>query len=304
MDLTAPVVPLFTSVLLVLSTVILLSIGCGEQRPESGNLAQLIVPAAGWCSEGPAGAYSSENLHEYVNGGAERYLGYGFQQLYVADFINEQHSGSALRVEIYLMDSTANAYGIFSSDRSGEDPGDIGGNAALGDYLLQFWQGPYFIRIQDVELTGGLRGPMAAFARAIGESIDYPSGQGPPEMVALLPQQGLIAESVCYFHTKNSLNSFIYLGEDNLLKLSERTDAVTAEYFKDGDSTQVRRLFLISYQDNSVVSSILNEIKKSPQAVSAGLIHTAQLKNNLLLIFGEADPEWFREIESTINKAL
>ncbi len=303
MDLSGSIVHLFSPVFLVLSTLILLSTGCGGERPGPGHLAQLISPADGWRAESPGVAYSYENLHEYVNGGAERYLGYGFRELYLADFINEQHTG-ALRVEVYLMDSPANAYGIFSSDRGGEDPGDIGSDAALGSYLLQFWQGPCFIRIQDMELTGRLGGAMAEFGRLISEAIPYPAGQGCPELVAVIPEQGLLKESVCYFHTQNSLNSFIYLGKSNLLRLSEQTDAVTAEYVIDSDGAQISRLFLISYQDSSAARSILGGLKDSPEAVSAGLVHAAELKNNLLLIFGETATEWARKIERAISKAL
>ena len=84
---------------------------------------------AGWKPEGGAKTYDSESLWEYINGAAELFLAYGFQELRVRDL----GSGElVMTVSIYDQGTSLNAYGVFDT----ESPDDatrfaIGGGAVV-----------------------------------------------------------------------------------------------------------------------------------------------------------------------------
>ncbi|MBW7996225.1 MAG: hypothetical protein FVQ81_06590 [Candidatus Glassbacteria bacterium] len=292
--------PLLTGVFL---TAVLACSYSGSEDPSIDDLRSFAVPPGNWAQDGIDVFYGPANLHEYVNGGAERYLGYGFSGLYIADFTNSSKQGT-LRVEIYLMDNPANAYGIFSSDRSGRDPGGIGSDADLGDYLLQFWQGPCFVRVQDIDLSGGLGEELAQFGRKIGAAIPFPAGEGRPRLLKALPSEGVVEESICYFHTHISLNSFVYLGDSNPLNLGMQTGAVTAEYALGRSSRKYCRLVLVRYPSPDDARKAARAVKLSPEAQSAGLVDISTAGNHLLTVFGDAPADWFNRIKLEIADTL
>jgi hypothetical protein len=67
-----------------------------------------------------------------------------------------------------------------------------------------------------------------------------------PELVARLPQENLVPGSARFFHQKLSLDNLLWLGEENILKLSEQTDAVLAAYAY-GDAQA--QLLVVEYPD-------------------------------------------------------
>ncbi len=261
----------------------------------------------------PAGLLAGElrqefepaNLHEYLDGGAERYLGYGFQRLAVRE-LRAGADGPPLRVEVYRMDRPANAYGLFSSDRAGEDPGGSGMDAALGEHLLQFWQGPYFFRIQDYDLAGGLRETILALGRALAAAAPPSGPRDRPRLLGLLPAGARIEDSVIYFHTRNSLNSLIYLGEEDRLSLSGRTAAVSAEYdFRPGGGA-VARLVVIHYPEEQACAAAAQRFLAAREKLPREAIPTlVERRGSLLaLMFGQADPSWLESFKSVLAAAL
>ncbi|HUU28382.1 MAG TPA: DUF6599 family protein [archaeon] len=267
-------------------------------------LATLETPPPGFSPTGFRSSYKSENLHDYLNGGAERYLGYGFKELVVCEFIFEQ-SRSPIVAEIYLMNSPANAYGIFSSDRAGENPDSVGLDAALGDYLLQFWQGPYFVRIMDSDLAGGLKNALLSFGKSISAAMPGPQASDRPEIISLLPVQGCIPSSVCYFHTQNSLNSLVYLGEKNLLGLGPEVEAVSAEY-RIKETGRIIRCLIIRYPTGRACKAGFENLVRSrdklPEAARRELSHLSVFAEKLLVVFGKAESTWIRNLEEKLNQ--
>jgi len=268
------------------------------------KLETVLTAPPGWSETDYRASYGRDNLHEYLDGGAERYLGYGFEQLLVREFISDREN-SRIRVELYLMDRPANAFGIFSSDRGGGEASDVGQDSALGECLLQFWQERYFIRIQDIELEGGLRDSLLAFGRLISNRLPEPSAGHRPELLALLPARGLIASSVCYFHTQNSLNSLIYLGEENILGLGPEIEALSAEY-ETGEKSPTAHCLVIQYPNQQACAENATRLQGSrdtlPESSRSELSHVSANANCLLVIFGRCDPGWITRFEKNLWK--
>jgi len=267
------------------------------------KLERLIEAPGGWTFSGYQGRYNTENLHDYINGGAERYLGYGFRELLMKEYLGGPGGASRIIVELYRMDSPANAYGIFSSDRAGENPGSVGHDACLGEHLLQFYQGEFFVRVLDVELAGDLKSELLEFGRKISGRLPSPGGSDVPGLVSCLPAKGQIKSSLVYFHTQNSLNSLIYLGEENILGLGRRVEAASAEYRPDPDSPSVMvRVVLVRYGDDKSCSAGFDNLLRNkpglPENEGRELTHIARRGRELLLVFGNASPKWSGWLEA------
>ncbi|MBN2289508.1 MAG: hypothetical protein JXQ83_09270 [Candidatus Glassbacteria bacterium] len=261
------------------------------------KLESLIKAPALWSPGAYQGRYTAGNLHEYINGGAERYLGYGFREFYMREYLGGTRGESRIIVELYRMDVPANAYGIFSSDRAGENPGSLGAEAALGEYLLQFCQGEFFVRVLDVDLAGNLKPELIEFGRLISSALPPPAKDDVPELAGRLPSKGLIHQSLVYFHTQNSLNSLIYLGEENILGLGPRVEAVSAEYQPDPRFPEaVVRVVLVCYNDEKSCSrgfdNLLKNKPRLPSDQGRALTHIGRSGRELLLVFGKAAGDW------------
>ena len=170
-----------------------------------------------------------QEMSDYMNGGAELYFAYNFSQLGLKKFINEDNL--EIVVELYEMKDNECAYGVLSFDLSGKrvDTGTIG-IYDLG--LLRFWKGKYFCRIlmwqgfEDNEET------IFKISKIIEKNIGH-SEDEIPELVNLLPSQGLIENSIHYFFHNNPLNNFYYISSENIFNLGENAKAVIADYVPD-----------------------------------------------------------------------
>ncbi|NOZ60439.1 MAG: hypothetical protein GXO74_02050, partial [Calditrichaeota bacterium] len=74
----------------------------------SGNLLSIKA----FTPESKAEVYDPENLFEYIDGGADIFLSFGFQQLQVRDFAFDSLQ---FTVELYNMGTPLNAFGIYKS---------------------------------------------------------------------------------------------------------------------------------------------------------------------------------------------
>jgi hypothetical protein len=90
--------------------------------------------------------YKPDNLWDFIDGAADNYLAYGFEELNVAEY---QKGKNSLKLEIYRHKDNINAFGIYSSERS---PGfqflNIGTQGYKTGPLLNFFKGKYYVKIR------------------------------------------------------------------------------------------------------------------------------------------------------------
>jgi hypothetical protein len=119
----------------------LLLAGCG------GKAASLVsvFPGAdafpGWTPTGEVEVFDREDIYDLVDGQAEAFFAYGFEQVAVRRYENAE--GAALHIEAWQLATPADAYGLFTAGIAGESA-DIGndGDADPGRRLA-FWQDRY-----------------------------------------------------------------------------------------------------------------------------------------------------------------
>lgn len=213
----------------------------GEQKGKMNPEISLPAAAAGWRWDGKEMKYDSKSVFKYMDGAAELYLAYGFQNLKVRRF--EKPNQPPITLELYDMASSENAYGVFSFERQ-DEPVGIGQGSEFGGGLLRFWKGKYFVSIY-ADIGGvEVESAILTMGRTTADSIQE---MGPePKLVDFIPGKdfGLVDRSVRYLKSHVLLNQRFFVAHQNILNLSQRTEVVLAQYAREKQKTH---LLLIRY---------------------------------------------------------
>jgi hypothetical protein len=213
------VVELFFLVCILLAGAVM---GQIEAVPE----ASLPEEFLGWKSlPGDQKVYDSETLYDYIDGGAELYLSYGFRHLVSRRYVREGESD--IIVDLFDMGDSQNAFGVFLHSREVVES-RFGQGSQYTEGLLLFWKGRYYVSILASPETAASRDATLDLARRIDASI-LEEGRV-PDVVALLPREGLVEESIRFFRHYIWLNSHYYVADENILHIDDSTDAVLAKY--------------------------------------------------------------------------
>ncbi len=159
----------------------------GEQKGKMNPEISLPAEAAGWKWDGKEMKYDSKSVFQYMDGSAELYLAYGFQNLRVRRF--EKPNQPPITLELYDMASSENAYGVFSFEPQDEAVG-IGQGSEFGGGLLLFWKGKYFVSIYADEGGVEVEAPILTMGRTTADLIQE---MGPePKLVDFIPGKDLV----------------------------------------------------------------------------------------------------------------
>lgn len=192
-----------------------------------------------WSQSGQDRVITSQNLFEYIDGGAELYLSFGFKKLIVRTF--KKQDFPVLEVDFFDMGRADNAFGIFRHDCE-EEGAQVGQGSELGPGWLRFWQDHYFIYIFSETEFPGIKEILINLGKDIALRIGKTSPE--PALVKYLPSQDLLRSSLRYFHSHQNLNYYYYLSNKNILNLSATTNAVLAKYVR---MTETGLVVLIAY---------------------------------------------------------
>ena len=171
------------------------------------DIRSLLPRIDGWeLTEDPQ-MYNPDTLFEYIDGAAEAYLGYDFQQLLVANY-EKEGTESSVTVEIYDMGSALNAFGIFSSERYPEIPEVPFGLAGyLEGEVLNFISGPYYVKLICYNGEEQTADYLKEFAGAVDGKIKDKGSW--PVLFKLFPAANLIKNSEKYI--KKNFMGFDFL---------------------------------------------------------------------------------------------
>jgi hypothetical protein len=177
----------------------------------------------GWAVKDEGQSYGGDQLYLYMDGGAEIYKEYGFSQILAQDYEKGELS---ISLEIFKMTSPSAAYGIFSLKRSGRGKIiGIGSEDSLENNYLYLWRGKYFVTISGMQDDNETANGILALAMGITRRIREEAAL--PRLVAALPRQGLIDQSVKYFKGQLGLFNVYPSFTNNVLGVQE---AVKGDY--------------------------------------------------------------------------
>ena len=186
-------------------------------------------------AEGPT-AYDDVTIYDYMNGAADAYMRYAFRQLYVASY---RHGDDRITAEVYDMSAGPEAFGVFTTDLTGEAVAAAqGARYAYGQ--LRGWQGRYFFRL---EAPARLKDSVVALAQSLAPALGADGEQ--PALLARVPVEKLSATAIRFFHHKEDLNNARYISTANVLQLGPKANGLLADCRLQG---RPLKLLLIQYE--------------------------------------------------------
>jgi hypothetical protein len=238
--------------------------------------------------------YNRDTLYQYINGGAELYLAFDFQQVFVRRYIGSDNDEIIL--DIYDMGNAGDAFGIFSVERADAEIG-IGQESEYGGGLLRFWKDRFFVSIITTGDEKNAQPTMIELAQAVDCIIDTKGLK--PALLKVLPREALDETSLRFFHTAAILNRQYFLAEKNILKLDKHSDCVLAKYKGNDNSAYV---LLVQYQNNELARDAYRTFLSAymPEAKESGIVQVenktwtmTKTEGSILIIVMEANQKDF-----------
>jgi len=210
-----------------------------EMTEKTVNLPKTI---GAWTRSDLTRMIDSSNIFEYMNGAGELYLAYGFDHLEVYEYTADH--GESILVEVYVMTTSNDAFGLLSLDWGGE-PATVSGRASpshptvspsaralYGGGLLRIWADTIYARVMAYRETAESKKAVLSLGQTIAKNRKMPTE---PELLKILPKAvdsvwKLRKDRIGYFRSHLVLNSLYYLSHQNILNLDLSTEAVTAPY--------------------------------------------------------------------------
>ncbi|MEW5981986.1 MAG: DUF6599 family protein [Acidobacteriota bacterium] len=254
---------------------------------------------SGWTRDGTVQRYGPGNLWEYINGGAEQYLAYGFEEAAAARY---RHTRGALAtLDVYRMTDQVGAFGIYTEERSPASAVlSVGAAGSAGSDSVRFWSGPYYVKLWVSPSEAGATGLLEQLARQVAARLGDPGA--PPAELAYFPTDGLAADSIRYIPTD-------VLGQSFLSK------AFQAEY---PAGTSTTTLVILSLDSSEVATRAIRQYQTfladagaAPSSRAAlgdeawlardryhGLILAVRSRSHLLIALGAPDDPTARALVS------
>jgi len=234
--------------------------------------------------------YTPENLYDYINGGAELYISYGFRQ--VVSKIYSAENQPDIVVDIFDMNSSKDAYGVFMY--SAEDLSDlVGQGTQYNEGFMLFWMDHYFVSIMAYPENPVSREAMMTTARTLEKKFETKGEL--PGILDYLPVDGLDEMSIRYFHHYAWLNSHYYISGEDILLIGENTDAVLAKY---GNKDHQSILLIVEYPSGkkateastSFIKNYLPDLQGNKTLrLEDGMYSGIEQKENILVLVFNAE---------------
>jgi hypothetical protein len=226
-----------------------------------------------WTRSDSVRIIDSSNIFDYMDGAGELYLAYRFDHLEVNEYTAAEQD--SILVEVYIMDTSNDAFGLLSLDWSGEPvilhpTRSVQSDrtvappvrALYGAGLLRVWADTIYARVMAYRETEASKEAVISLGRTIAANRKMPDE---PELLMVLPKVldpdwKLRRDRVGYFRSHLVLNSLYYLSHQNILNLDQSTEAVTAVYEKTSHADISRvQVLLMKYAGPAQAAKALND---------------------------------------------
>lgn len=271
-------------------------IGCAP-APEEGDPEVTNHPLAdelaGWTADGAVSNYDTESIFAYIDGHAEVFLAYGMQRCVSRRYVGPTDGGE-LVVDLFEMPTAADAFGVYSHDRNGEDV-EVGQGAVFRLGWLSFWKGSWYGSIYAADAIS----PEAVIALGAAVADGLTVTGEPPELPQRLPLSGLEPRSVCFLRSPQILNAHIWVGTDNPFDLAPETEAVVGKYDIDGGQAHV---VIVRYPDGEAAARAEDQLKGAVSGGASGPVMTIGRRGELIAaVVGEVGGD---QAEDLLEHAL
>ena len=181
----------------------------------------------GWVRSGPTMRFTPGSLFDYIDGGAELFLEFGFKELLVQRY---SRGASELTLEIYRMESPEAALGIYLARSDAEAPVDgIRARNTGSPYQVTVLKGSVFLQVNNFE--GGDES-LPAMAALVNLALERVSRGKPVTLFENLPGHNLVPGSETLVRGQFGLQPIFTLGSGDVLLLGGKVFAVVGDYYE------------------------------------------------------------------------
>ncbi len=164
----------------------------GESIPYSVGRA-LPDRSGEWIRAAQIQMFNPGDLWEHINGAAEQYLAYGFQDLATTRYTSDQ-TRTVVVAEIYRMGDARGAFGIYRQEVSPTaKPVALGVEGRASSNTIRFWLAEFYVKLTTPP-GGGTQRELEALGAAVAKGLGSPGTM--PAEVGWFPSAGQVPDSV------------------------------------------------------------------------------------------------------------
>jgi hypothetical protein len=227
------------------------------QEPQvQAAISEVFPDIEGWEKDGPPELYTPETLFDYIDGGADLYLTYDFEEL--ASQRYQAGDEKSITVDIYQQGTPTDGFGIYSQEKSHEnDFLPIGTQGYYDPGVLNFFKGRYYVKIMAFGLGGDEVHVLTVLAGTVADKLEGDAVM--PAPVRCFPEKNKIANSERYIAKDFLGHSFLH-------------SAFVADYrLGEGESEKKFQVFIIEASDTSDAEAM---VKTYLEKAAGGAIGT------------------------------
>jgi len=207
----------------------------------------------GWAKEATALFFDGSGLFNYINGGAELFLEFGFADLQVQNYTKDDRE---LGLEVYRMISPEAALGLYLMKCGKETPVQNIQTRNTGDfYQFMVLKSEYFILINNFSGKKEIIQAMIKLAQnTLGSIPEKPA----LDLFSALPKEGLLPDSRRLIKGPVGLQNLYTFGRGDILQLGGKIIACSGEY-SDRKGNIFTRI-LVPYPDTVAATTSFNHL--------------------------------------------
>jgi hypothetical protein len=154
----------------IILSVIIFSLLINTKAGESNLFPEI----PGWKMKEDPRVYNSQDLWELIDGAADIFLSYYFEDIHIAEYTNKDQ---IIRVELYRHRSIEDTYGIYTAERMPDYPQVlIGSQGYKSQGVLNFMAGNYYIKVMSAGVTEADEKTIALVAGKVDAKLAQPVG--------------------------------------------------------------------------------------------------------------------------------
>jgi hypothetical protein len=205
--------------------------------------------------------FKGDELYNYIDGGAEVFMEYGFKQVAAASYLDKNNN--QMQVEIYEMSDIAAAYGAYSFYLNGKGKAlkEVTDGVFL-DYYAVFWKSNMLTVISLTTPNDSLMHAVEGLAKMI--SVKMPQANTSPLLVSGFKKSGAADGYIKFFKGNVGLGNFYKFIPGNAFKFKEGI----------GYTISGAKIIVLKYDSEILANSAWDESLKSMQEKNSGTFFT------------------------------
>ncbi len=227
-----------------------------------------LLPPSGflqtWDKAAPGRVFAAADLYGFIDGGAELYLEFGFEQLAVQRYrlrakpAMPAGAQGQVQLEIYRMTDPAAATGIYLANCGKETPDpSFRERHTISPFQLRFKRDRYYVIVNNLDGDKRNVPQMLEFGRYVASKLPPDAAV---EALKTLPQANLAKDSLRLIRGPYALQAIYTLGEGDVLQLGRKVTAVAGSYETPGGRYT---LILADYPGAAAAAAAFDHVRRN-----------------------------------------